>query len=211
MNHTTLHRAAPRTRPVKKSADPIAEELRRYDEHLRDVRGLAAVTRRDRIRIAHRFLGQHFAGRAIKIAALQPDDVRQFLTRQLDSHRTIPNAASLAAALRNYLRYRGTCGDRVDALTAVISSPVHWKLATLPRALKPDETERLLNSFTGDLRWPKRSYAIVRCALDMGLRCCEIAHLQIGDIDWRDGTVTLRGTKSLCDSYLKGNTTRNGQ
>ena len=29
----------------------ITEELRRYDEHLRDVRGLAAGTRRDRLRI----------------------------------------------------------------------------------------------------------------------------------------------------------------
>lgn len=202
MNHTTLHRAAPRAQPVMKSADPIAEELRRYDEHLRDVRGLATGTRRDRIRVARRFLEQHFVGRTIKIAVLRPDDLRQFLTRQLDSHHTISNAASMASALRSYLRYRGTCGDRVDTLTAVISSPVHWKLANLPRALKPDEAERLLNPFTSDLRWPKRSYAIVRCALDMGLRCCEIAHLQIGDIDWRDGTVTLRGTKSLRQAIL---------
>jgi integrase len=38
---------------------------------------------------------------------------------------------------------------------------------------------------------------IVRLALDMGLRSSETAHLMIGDIDWRAGTVTLRGTKSL--------------
>ena len=63
----------------------------------------------------------------------------------------------------------------------------------MPRALKPDEVERLLNSFTAELRWPKRGYAIVRCALDMGLRCCEIANLMISDIDWRAGTVTLEG------------------
>ena len=29
----------------------INEELRRYDEHLRDVRGLSAGTRKDRLRI----------------------------------------------------------------------------------------------------------------------------------------------------------------
>lgn len=202
MNHAKSHRAAPRTRPSKKSADPISKELRRYDEHLRDVRGLAEGTRQGRIRIVRRFLQQKFAGRAVEIAALRPDDVRRFLARQLDAHRTASNATSLAAALRSYLRYRSTRGDRVGALTAVISSPVRWKLATVPRALKPDEAERLLNSFTGDLRWPKRSYAIVRCALDMGLRSCEIAHLKIGDIDWRDGTVTLRGTKSLRQDIL---------
>jgi len=31
-------------------------------------------------------------------------------------------------------------------VTAVISSPAYWKLASLSRALKPDEVERLLNS-----------------------------------------------------------------
>jgi hypothetical protein len=30
--------------------------------------------------------------------------------------------------------------------------------------------------------WPKRDYAIVRCALDMGLRCVEIAYLHNGKI-----------------------------
>jgi integrase len=59
-----------------------------------------------------------------------------------------------------------------------------------------------LNSFTSVRRWPKRGYAIVRCALDMGLRSCEIAHLMISDIDWRSGTVTLRGTKSLRQDIL---------
>ena len=72
----------------------------------------------------------------------------------------------------------------------------------MPRALKPDEIERLLNSFTDDLRWPKRGYAIIRCALDMGLRSCEIASLKISDIDWRAGIVTLRGTKSLRQDVL---------
>lgn len=202
MNHTTLHRTAPRARPSKKSADPIAEELRRYDEHLRDVRGLAAATRRGQIRVARWFLRQNFTGRAVQIAALRPDDVRRFLARQLDAHRTTSNAAHLASALRSYLRYRSTCGDRIGALTAVISTPIRWGLATLPRALKPDEVERLLNSFAGDLHWSKRSYAIVRCALDIGLRSCEIANLKIGDIDWRNGTVTLRGTKSLRQDIL---------
>ena len=147
-------------------------------------------------------LRQKFKERAIDISRLRPDDVRQFLASQLEAHRTASNASRLAAALRSYFRYRATCGDQVGKLTAVILNPVHWKLASLPRALKPDEIERLLNSFTDDLRWPKRGYAIIRCALDMGLRSCEIANLKISDIDWRAGIVTLRGTKSLRQDIL---------
>lgn len=202
MNHTSLHRAAPGARPSAASTDYIAEELRHYDEHLRDVRGLAAGTRQDYLRVAGWLLQQKFTGHPVNIAKLRPDDVRRFLASQLDAHRTASNASRLASALRSYFRYRITCGDQVGALTAVISNPVHWKLASLPRALKPDEVERLLNSFVTARRWPKRGYAIVRCALDLGLRSCEIAHLLISDIDWRSGTVMLRGTKSLRQDIL---------
>ena len=202
MTATALHRATPKARKSASFPAHITDELRRYDEHLRDVRGLAATTRKDRCLVAGRLLQQKFKGRGIDISRLRPDDVRQFLASQLDAHRTASNASRLTAALRSYLRYRTTCGDQTGKLTAVILNPVHWKLASLPRALKPDEIERLLNSFTAECRWPKRGYAIVRCALDMGLRSCEVANLKIGDIDWRTGTVTLRGTKSLRQDIL---------
>ena len=197
MNQTTTHRAASDARESAAYSDHIAEELHRYEEHLRDVRGLAEGSCRQRARIVGRLLHKKFADRPIDIAELRAEDVRRFLANQLDALRTPSNALQLASALRSYFRYRATCGDQVDKLTAVISSPAHWKLASLPRALKPEEAERLLNSFTVNLRFPKRGYAIVRCALDMGLRAGEIAHLMISDIDWRAGTVMLRGTKSL--------------
>jgi len=202
MNHASLHRAARNRQPSAMLSGDVVEELRRYDEHLRDVRGLATGTRRHRTLIVGRLLQRKFADRPIDIARLRPEDVRRFLAEQLDVRRTPSNASQLASALRSYLRYRTTCGDQVGGLTAVITNPVHWKLASLPRALKPDEADRLLKSFT-TVRWsPKRGYAIVRCALDMGLRAGEIAHLMITDVDWHAGTVTLRGTKSLRQDIL---------
>ena len=41
----------------------------------------------------------------------------------------------------------------------------------------------------------RRACAIVRCALDLGLRSSEVAHLSLDDIDWHAGTITLRHTK----------------
>jgi integrase len=202
MSKTTVCRVAA-SRPLSTaSKDQIAEELRRYDEHLRDVRGLSDGTRSDRLRIIGRLLRQRFAARPLDIAKLLPAQVRGFLARQLGAHPSRSNASAHATALRSYLRYRSTCGDAVGALSAAISAPVHWRLASLPRALKPDELERLLNAFTPDCRWPKRGYAILRCALDMGLRCGEIAKLMVSDIDWRSGTVMLRSTKSLRQDIL---------
>lgn len=180
----------------------VDEELERYDTYLRDLRGLSPGSRQGSLGVVRRLLWQKFGDGVVDMAGLHPDDVRQFLADQLAARRTPSNAAHLASALRGYLRYRSMCGDTVSPLAAVISSPAHWKLAVLPRALTVEEVKQLLSSFRFAPRWPKRGYAMVRCALDLGLRSGEIARLKIDDIDWRAGTVTLRGTKSFRQDIL---------
>jgi len=202
MKHTTSHPAKQKARIPTLFSVHIADELRRYDAHLRDVRGLATSTRKGRLRVVGLLLQWKFNRRAIEIGKLHPDDIRQFLAAQPSGKQSASYSSHLAATLRSYLRYRSTCGDQIGKLTAVILNPVHWKLASLPRALTSEQVERLLSSISTARRWPKRGYAIVRCALDMGLRAGEIAHLMISDIDWRAGIVTLRGTKSLRQDVL---------
>ena len=157
MTISTTNGEAPKSLEASTYSAFIKEELRRYDEHLRDVRGLSAGTRKDRLRIIGLLLEGKFKHRKVVFSRMQPDDVRQFLATRLAQCQTSSNASQHAAALRSYLRYRATCGDSVAELTAVIQNPVHWNLATLPRALTPDEIERLLESFSTRYRWPKRS------------------------------------------------------
>jgi len=202
MKPTTSHPAKPQALIPTLFSAHIADELRCYDAHLRDVRGLATGTRKGRLRTVGLFLQRKFRESVIEIGKLHPDDIRQFLAAQLNRKQSASYSSHLAATLRSYLRYRATCGDPVGKLTAVILNPVHWKLASLPRALNPEQVERLLSSISTARRWPKRGYAIVRCALDMGLRAGEIAHLMLSDIDWHAGTVMLRGTKSLRQDIL---------
>ena len=51
MDHTRLYRAGPGAQPTKALSDHVTKELHRYDAHMRDVRGLAAGTRKQRIHI----------------------------------------------------------------------------------------------------------------------------------------------------------------
>jgi len=183
------------------SAD-VTEELRRYDEHLRDVRGLAAGTRKTRLRIIGWLLEGKFKRREIVMARMQPDDIRHFLARRLAKQQSASYTSQHSTALRSYLRYRATCGDQVGKLAAVIANPVHWRLATLPRALNVEDADRLLDAAAAARKMPKRTYAVVRLALDLGLRSGEIAHLNLNDIDWQAGTLMLRGTKSLRQDVL---------
>lgn len=50
MNRPSLSRIAKPAHPSEEAPDHIADELRRCDEHLRDVRGLAVGMRCDRCR-----------------------------------------------------------------------------------------------------------------------------------------------------------------
>jgi len=75
-------------------------------------------------------------------------------------------------------------------------------MAKLPRVLSLDEVERLLSSFTPELSSPRRGLAMVRCALDIGLRASEIARLKLSDFNWQAATITLRQTKSIREDIM---------
>jgi len=181
---------------------PIAEELCRYNVHMRDARGLAIGTREHRLSMVGRLLLCKFADRAIAIGELQPEDVRGFIATELTRVNSVSHASALASALRAYFRYRSTCGDTLHALLGVISSPARWSMASLPRALTAEEVQRLLKHCAQAQPTPLRLLAMVRLALDLGLRVGEIARLELADFDWRAGTVTLKRTKSRRQDVL---------
>ena len=83
-------------------AGPIADELRSYDAHMRDARGLASGTRTGRLRIVERLLVSKFAGRPVVVGELRTDGIRQFIADQLDALGTTSNAITIASTLRAY-------------------------------------------------------------------------------------------------------------
>jgi integrase/recombinase XerC len=181
---------------------PVEEELRRFDEHMGHVRGLAPKTRTLYLRTVRRLLLEQFGNRPVIISAITPEAVRRFVASQSARYSTPGSAGSLISALRGYFRFRAACGDPVHALIGVLSYPANWQLAALPKALSSAEVERLVASLDGDGPSARRTDAMVRCALDLGLRCGEIATLALDDIDWRAGTLTLRRTKSRRQDIL---------
>lgn len=183
-------------------AGPIADELTRYDAHMREARGLAVGTRKDRLYKVGQFLQWTFADREFTGKEMLVEDLRGFITKELERVNTTSHAKSLAAAFRAYFRYRLTCGDEVRGLLGAISTPAQWTLASLPRALTIEEVQRLMTHCEQTLSSPLRLLSMVRLALDLGLRSGEIASLELCDIDWRNGTVKLKHTKSMRQDIL---------
>jgi len=139
---------------------------------MRDARGLAAGTREGRLSIVCQLLLWKFSGRAFTVGELQAEDLRSFIAQELSRVNSVSHATALASALRAYFRYRSTCGDVVYALLGVIASPARWALATLPRALTPQEVQRLMTHCEQTRSSPRRLLAMVRLASGQRRPCC---------------------------------------
>jgi integrase/recombinase XerC len=180
----------------------VDEELRRFDDHMNHVRGLATKTRKHYVAIIRRLLFGQFADKPVVISAFKPDDIRKFVVCQSEFCKVPSSISTPVSALRSYFRYRATLGDCVHHLIGVTSFPANWQQAALPKTLNNDEVARLLAALDYDGIAARRTAAIVHCALDLGLRSSEVAYLGLDDIDWEAATITLRRTKGRRDDVM---------
>jgi site-specific recombinase XerD len=169
---------------------PLDEELRRFDEHLLRAKGLAGSTRRQRVTIVRALLCM-----TANSTTPSAKELRQFLAQEF-ARVSAASGGVTATAVRSYLRFRAFEGERVEHLLPVVAAPAHWRLAPLPQTLAPDEVMRLLGAFPANLPSRLRSYALVRCVVDLGLRSSEAITLELDDIDWVAGTVRISKDKS---------------
>lgn len=169
--------------------DPCDAMLQRFDDHLRHARGLAASTRLRRVKVVESLI------RRTSSATPTASQLRQFIALELD-RISAASGATMAAALRSYLRFRAFEGDQVEHLLPVIASPARWRLAPLPDTLTLSELDRLLGAFPRGLPSRLRGYAIVRCVVDLGLRTREAAGIELDDIDWAAATLRINRGKS---------------
>lgn len=175
------------------SETAVAQELARFDAHMRDVWGLADNTRRQRSRIVGAFLLAHFGDQPITMSKLSTASVRRFVLGQ--DGRSAGSIGVIGGAIGCYFRFRTLSDDRVSELAAGIPRAAHWRLASLPEVLTDTEIDELLRSFDEPFPSRRRAYAMTRCLIDLGLRCSEVVGLRLEDIDWADGTISLIGTK----------------
>lgn len=195
-------RAAGAIAPKAQDTTPVGEELRRYDKYMAQVRGLAPKTREGALRLVGLLLRKHFGEGAVHFGTITPEHVRRFFAAQATHYKGPSSLGSVVSSLRGYFRWRATLGDRTHALTGALSYPANWQQASLPKSLDPAEVEQLVAALGQAGPSMRRADAMVRCALDLGLRSGEVARLGLDDIDWDAGTLTLRRTKGRREDVM---------
>ncbi|MDA8314559.1 MAG: tyrosine-type recombinase/integrase [Actinomycetota bacterium] len=168
--------------------------LTAFDDYLRRVRGVCPEARHNYMIHARNFLETVFGEGPVDFARVGVGDVATFVTNASSRYQP-PTVQLLATALRSLLRFaraEGLSGSRLDeAVPAVRQRP-----ASLPRHLGSGELAGLLSSLDSSSPRGLRDRAMLLLGGRLGLRASEIARLELDDIDWRSGTVTIRTRKT---------------
>jgi integrase/recombinase XerD len=166
--------------------------VQQYEQYLRDARGLADVTIHNYAPYVRDLLKHRFDDGPIALWRLCARDIVGFVQRRAPRMHT-RSTKLMTTALRSFLQYARYCGSvKLDLATAV---PVvaNWSMPSIPRAIAPPQIRQLLASI--DRRTPMglRDYAIMLLLARLGLRSGEATFLELDDIHWNAGRLSIRG------------------
>jgi len=177
----------PSRRPTP--AEYCAQE---YEQYLREARGLAGATIINYVPFIHSFLTDRFGDDSVRLSLLSASDIVQFVRRQAPKLHA-KRAKLLTTALRSFLQYlRYRVGIKRDLAAAVPVVP-NWSMSSIPRAIPADQTRLLLDSIDRHTSVGRRDYAILLLLARLGLRSGEVTTLELDDIDWKAGQISVRG------------------
>jgi site-specific recombinase XerD len=163
-----------------------------YEQHLREARALARATIVNYVPFALAFLKDRFGNGHVKLSSLRACDVVSFVQREaLRLHRK--QAQLMSCALRSFLRYARYRGDVTLDLAAAVPAVANWSMASIPRAITTAQVRQLLTSIDRRTAIGRRDYAIVLLLARLGVRAGEVVLLELDDIDWNDGRLSVHG------------------
>jgi integrase/recombinase XerD len=173
---------------------PAERCVQEYAQYLRDARALARTTIINYVPFIRGFLADRFGTGPVKLACLKAVDVVRFVQRQAPRLH-LKRAKLLTTALRSFLRYARYRGEVALDLAAAVPIVANWSMPSIPRAIGTDQVRQLLRSIDRRNAIGRRDYAILLLLARLGLRSGEVAFLELEDIDWDAGQLSVRGKR----------------
>jgi integrase/recombinase XerD len=171
---------------------PVEELLGRYRDYLIGERGLTSGTARGYVDFVRPFAATRLHGEVLDFASLTAADVTGFVLGACPG-RAVGSAKLIVCSLRSLLGWLHVTGATPVSLAGAVPSVAGWRLSALPKGLEPGQLRRLLAACDRRTVAGLRDYAIMLLLARLGLRAGEVAHLGLGDIDWRHGEVAIVG------------------
>jgi integrase/recombinase XerD len=188
-----LHRLGviPAERVSLRPLSPVEQVVQEFVRYLLHDRALAQATTINYAPFVRGFLAGLFGGGPVKFSRLCASDVVRFV--QHESPRLqLKSAKLLTTALRSFLQYLRYRGEIPHNLANAVPTVASWSMTSIPRARPPDLVRRLLASINQHTAMGRRDSAIVLLLARLGLRAGEVARIELEDIDWNAGSVSVR-------------------
>ena len=170
---------------------PVERIVQAFERYLLDERALAPTTADNYAPFVRGFLAGRFGGGPVKLSQLRAGDVVQFVQHQT-RRLHLKQAKLLTTALRSFLHYLRYRGEILHNLAEAVPTVANWSMTSIPRAIPPDFVRRLLASINRHTAVGRRDYAILLLLARLGLRAGELARIELEDIDWNVGSVSVR-------------------
>jgi integrase/recombinase XerD len=164
---------------------------------LLEERGIAAGTVRLYAPVARLFLSERSEPLEDDLSRLSGGEVHTFVLRE-SRRRSVRAAETMVFALRALLRFLHVQGLIAEPLAEAVPS-VARRREDLPRGLPAGQVRLLVDSCDRSTPVGRRDYAILLLLARLGLRCREVAALELDDVDWRAGELVIRGKGSRID------------
>jgi len=171
---------------------PSSVILDRYRRFLTMERSLIATTVERYIDRLRPFLDSRNSADALELGNLRPADIISFVVARCPRENS-STAKLTVTALRSFLGFLHLEGITERSLVCAVPSVARRRLVGLPKGLEPDQVQRLLASCHANTPVGCRDLAILTLLVRLGLRRGEVAKLMLDDIEWRAGTIVVRG------------------
>lgn len=183
------------------SPTPIDQILLEYDQYMNNTLGLKESTRKRYLYFSRLFLINTFISETPHWEKLEANDIVNFILEEVGRHKRNGRKTAVSS-LRVFLRYLVIRNFLRPGLDAAIPRIRTWKHASLPDHFSPEEITKLLNACDDASAISNRNQTILMLLSRLGVRAMEVARLQLDDIDWNQGTIIIRFSKSRRERLL---------
>lgn len=168
--------------------------MQEYRSYLNEERGLAPATIENYSGYVRLFLTDISSEGELCLASVHASQITDYIRRNAPRDRTFASAKHIVTALRSFFRFARYHDYIHSDLAAAVPSVAGWSMASIPRAMPTDCVRVLLNE-SKKWRTPAglRNRAILLLLSRLGLRAGEVARLELGDIDWSKGCLSMYG------------------
>jgi len=179
--------------PIKVVNNPAIDNiLQEFQQYLIDQRNLAPITIQTYLGTVEHFLMHCYAVKPLKLDTLSVSDITDFMLQQARRY-SAGHTQLIASGLRNFFRFLFQQGVTHTNFAQCVLAPSRRQLSTLPKFMKADDVELLLQSIDQETPAGRRNFAILQLLARLGLRSGEVASLTLDDINWDEGIITVGG------------------